>query len=126
MTSKNIIITILILFTIVSSTLIYWKTNRIYPRFKGCEYEKFTDTIKVEKIVYKNDSIDYINFKSIIDSNQIYQEDSWDLSFGIGKDFSEKEIKDTLNKYYINGERIIPGTGTCSPYSIAEMQLIKK
>ncbi|RKR09216.1 hypothetical protein C8C83_0835 [Flavobacterium sp. 90] len=124
MTSKKIIIIILILLAIISSTLIYWKTNRISPGSGGCEYEKFTDTIKVEKIVYKNDSIDYINFKSIVDSNQIYQEDSWDLSFRIGKDFSEKEIKDTLNKYSINGQRIIKGA--CTPYSIEEMQLIKK
>ena len=48
-----------------------------------------------------------------------YKKDIWFTS-----DFSEKEIKDTLNKYSITGERIIKGA--CTPYSIKEMKLIKK
>lgn len=90
----------------------------------GCLYEKFTDSIKVEKIVYKNNSINYIIFKSTIDSNQKYQEDSCSLSYSIGKDFSKQEILDTIQNYAINGERIIKGS--CTPYTIDKIKRIKK
>jgi|GEM_PF-3146654 len=121
---KNIIIISIVLISIFL-VVIYWKkTNELCIGCGGCEYEKFTDTIKVEKIVYESDSIDYINFKSTVNSNLKYQESSWELSFRIGKDFSEKEIKDTLNKYLITGERITKGA--CTPYSIKDMKLIKK
>ncbi|WP_396145521.1 hypothetical protein [Flavobacterium sp.] len=123
-TKKNVIIISIVLINIFLIVIYCKKTNELCIGCGGCEYEKFTDTIKVEKIVYKSDSIDYINFKSTVNSNLKYQEDSWELSFRIGKDFSEKEIKDTLNKYSITGERITKGT--CTPYSIKDMKLIKK
>lgn len=104
---------------------IYWK-NR-YQTCEGCgvcQYEKFTDTVKVEKIAFKNDSIDYINFKSTIYPDQKYQEDSRKLSFLIDKEFTEKEIKDTLNTYTISGDRII--TGSCTPCNIHKIELVKR
>ena len=102
--------------------VIYWKTYEVKIG-RSCEYEKFTDTVKVEKILYAGDSIDYINLKSTV-SKHYYQMDSWELSFHIGKDFTEKEIKNSINKFYIIGERITHGT--CTPYSIKQMKLVKK
>jgi hypothetical protein len=119
----KIVIAIVILL-VVSLAIIYQKKNTGCDGCGGCDYENFTDRVKVKKIVLADDSIDLIYLKSIIDTNHIYQIDSYDYSVAIEKDFDEKEIKDTLRKYAISGERITHGC--CTPYSIRTMKLAKK
>lgn len=121
--NKNIIkITAAIIVLVVLSIIVYFKKEPYDGG--GCEYQDFTDKVKVEKIVLVGDSVDVIHFQSIIDTNLHYQMDSWDLSFRIGKEFSYKEIKDSLNEYAITGNRITKGN--CVPYSIDKMILEKK
>lgn len=90
----------------------------------ACGYENFTDQVRVEKIVLVGDSIDFIYLNSIIDPSLTYQMDSWELSFRIGTDFSDAEIRDTLNTYSMTGSRITKGA--CVPYTIDKMILDKK
>ena len=127
-TRKNSI-AILILVIIVLVAIKYWKTKNILGNEKCigcgvCKYEKFSETVKVKKIFFANDSINSIEFISTTDSIKKYDLDAWELSFRIGKEFSEKEIRDTLNNYTITGERIIEGT--CTPVSIDKIKLLKK
>jgi ferredoxin len=124
MIAKNNIIIVLILFLSVFLVAIYLKkTKDKCLGCGGCEYEKYTDTVKIDKF-YKRDSIDYINLKSTLNSNHEYKGNKMRYIFRIGKEFYEKEIKDTSNKYSIIVERI--NQGTCAPYIIKEIKLIKK
>lgn len=116
-----VILTVLV---VLLAFIYFVKKNQTIYVGGACEYQNFTDKVKVEKIVLAGDSIDVIYLNSIIDTNLTYQMDSWELSFRLGKDFSDKEIRDTINKYSITGSRITKGT--CVPYSIDKMILDKK
>lgn len=124
MNEKKKIIIILTLFIIVLSTIIYWKKNGKCEGCGGCDYEKFTDKIKVKKIIWQNDSIYEIHFKSNIDSNWVYRLYLDELKEQLKKDFNKKTITDTLKTYTISGERIT--RGACTPYVILKMNLNKK
>ena len=121
---KKKFLIILTLFIIVLSTVIYWKKNENCDGCGGCDYEKFTDKIKVEKIIWQNDSIYEVYFKSNIDSNWVYHLYLDELKEQLKKDFDKKTIQDTLKTYDISGDRITKGA--CTPYVILKMNLSKK
>ncbi|MGX7668763.1 hypothetical protein [Flavobacterium pedocola] len=125
MNTKKIKIAVSFLVILIVSILIFqYKKNDSCEGCGGCDYKKFVDSVKVEKIVWEKDSIDFMYLKSTIDTNIEYQIDRHEFEMVIEKNFDEKLITDTLNKYRISGEIITKGS--CAPYIIEKMKLCKK
>ena len=89
----------------------------------GCSYSNFTDTVSLQKIDFKNDTIYEFHFKSKLNTpNKTYR-------------LSESEIPEPVPAYElislknsnqllfeISGEHII--NGTCAPYFITSLKVL--
>ena len=110
--------------TILIAIIVYKTTMVDCDGCGGCSYSQFEGMVKVDTIHYnlKTDSIDYCILKSDT-SKALFYFDKYDIYSQKGV-LNSKLITDSETKFFIKGNYIT--TGTCTPYNIDTIYLIKK
>lgn len=89
-----------------------------------CEYISFSDTVFITKLFINEDySIGNVSFQSLDSANEYsYEVSQHELSY-LEKNFTLESLNIKKGKFLVEGQRAI--SGTCVPYTIGEITLLK-